>query len=60
LWRVVFLEEVVSALELAMKSTVCVAWAEVHLFLCISSMSADVLRCHLGKQGTRVCGFDEA
>jgi hypothetical protein len=61
---VVFLAEVALALELALElaldSAVCVGWAEVHLFLCVSSMSADTLRCHFGKEGIQASGFDEA
>jgi hypothetical protein len=49
-----------SALESALDSAVCVGWAEVHLFLCVSSASADSLRCHFGKEGIRASGFDEA
>jgi hypothetical protein len=32
----------------------------VHLFLCVSSVSADSLRCHFGKEGSRAFGYDEA
>jgi len=56
----VFWAEVASALESALESAVCVGWAEVHLFLCVSSEYADFLQCHLGKEGIRVCGIDEA
>jgi len=59
-----FRAEVVSALEAApesaLESAVCVGWAEVHLFLYVSSVSADFLRCHVGKEGIWVCGYDEA
>jgi len=41
---------------LALVSSVCVARVEVQLFLCISSMSADALRGHFGKEG--ICPFD--
>jgi len=50
------LAEVESALE----SALCVGQVEVHLFLCVSSMSADSLRCHFGKEGCRTFGYDEA
>jgi hypothetical protein len=33
---------------------------EVHLYLCVSRVSADSLRCHFGKEGCRMIGFDEA
>jgi len=60
----VFRAEVASALESvlesALDSAVCVGWAEVHLFLCVSSVSADSLRCHFDKEGSRASGFDEA
>ena len=42
-----------------MESAVCVGWAEVHLFLCISILSADVSGCHVGNEGIRACGVDE-
>ena len=44
--RVAFQAVVESALE----STLCVRRVEAHLYLCISSMSADSLRCHFGKE----------
>ena len=46
--------------ELAMESALCVGQGEVHLFLCVSSVSADSLRCHFGKEGSRAFGYDEA
>ena len=49
-----------SALESTVKSTVYFDWAEVHLFICVSSMSANFLRCQLGKEGVWACGSDEA
>jgi hypothetical protein len=49
-----------SAPESAQDSAVCVSQAEVHLFLCVSSASADSLRCHVGKEGIQAFGFDEA
>jgi len=54
--EVVFRAEVASALE----SAVCVGLVEMHLFLGISSVSADSLRCHFGKEGICPSGFDEA
>jgi len=60
----VFRAEVAPALELnlelALKSALCVGLAEVHLFLCVSSVSTDSLRRHVGKQGIRACGVEEA
>jgi hypothetical protein len=56
LGRVACQAEVESALE----SALCVGQVEVHLFLCVSSMSVDSLWCHSGKEGTRIFGFDEA
>jgi hypothetical protein len=47
------------ALELVLESAVCVGWAEMHLFFCVSRVSADSLRCHFGKEGIRARGFDE-
>jgi len=46
--------------ESALGSAHCVSRVEVHLFLCISSESADSMRCHFGKEGSRTFGFDEA
>ena len=37
-----FSAEVDSALESAQESAVCVGWVEVHLYHCVSSVSADV------------------
>ena len=54
--RVACRAEVESALE----SAHCVGQGEVHLFLCVSSVSADSLRCHFGKEGSRAFGYDEA
>ena len=56
LWRVVCRAEVESALE----SALCVGRGEVHVFLCLSSMSADYLQCLFGKEGSRAFGYDEA
>jgi len=44
--EVAFLAEVVSALE----SDSCVGWLQIHLFLWVSSMSAEFSQCHDGKQ----------
>ena len=49
-----------SALESALDSTVCIGWVEVHLFLCVSSTSADSLQCHFSKEGIWASGCDEA
>jgi hypothetical protein len=54
--RVVFPEEVALALD----SARCVGWQEVHLFLGVSSVSADSLQGHFGKEGIRPRDFDEA
>jgi hypothetical protein len=48
-----------SAVESALDSAVCVGWADVHLFLCVSSGSEDCLGCHCGKEGIRASGFNE-
>jgi hypothetical protein len=48
------------ALELAVELPVCVGWVEVHLFLCISSISPDALQCHFGDESNRLYGVDEA
>jgi hypothetical protein len=40
----------VSALELAVESAVTFSWAEVDLFLCISSVYPDIVRCHYGNE----------
>jgi hypothetical protein len=52
LWRVVFRVVVLSA--------ACIGWVEVHLFLCVCSMSHDSLQCHFAKEGNRPYGVDEA
>ena len=49
-----------SALESALESTDCIGWAEVEQFLCVSSVSADLVTCHFSKEGIQACGFDEA
>jgi hypothetical protein len=54
--RVVFEGEPVSALVAA----VYLADMEVHMFVCVSSMSADSLSCHFGKEGIQPCGIDKA
>ena len=46
--------------ESALESALCVGQVEVHLFLCVARVSADSLRCHFGKEGSRTFGFDEA
>jgi hypothetical protein len=56
LGRVVCRAELGSALE----SKLCVAWGDVNLFLWVSTVSAESLRCHFGKEGSRMFGFDEA
>jgi hypothetical protein len=33
-------------------SVVCIGVVDVHLFLCTTSMSADSLLCHFGKEGS--------
>jgi hypothetical protein len=32
----------------------------MHLFLCVSSVAAESLQCHFGKEGSRTVGYDEA
>jgi len=44
---VVFWGEVASAMELA----VLISGVEVHLMLYVSSLTADCLRCQIGKEG---------
>jgi len=46
--------------ESALVSALCIGRVEVHLFLCVSIVSADTLQCHFGKEGSRIFGFDEA
>jgi len=46
--------------ESAQESALCVGQVEVHLVICVSSLSADCLQCHFGKEGSRTVGFDEA
>ena len=49
-----------SALEAAVDSAVCVSLVEVHLFLCVSSISPDCLYSHFGKEGNYPLDFDKA
>ena len=49
-----------AVVEPALECALCVGRVEVHLFLYVSSVSADPLRCHFGKKGSRTFGFDEA
>jgi len=51
----VFRDEMASILV----SDVFVGLLEVHLFLCASSVFADSLLCHFGKEGSHPCGFHE-
>jgi len=46
--------------ESALESALCIGRVELHLFLCVSSESADCLWCHFGKEGSQRFGFDEA
>jgi hypothetical protein len=46
--------------ESALESALCVGWVEVHVFLYVSSMSADSLWCHVVKEGSWPFGLDEA
>jgi len=55
-WRVVCRADVESAQE----SALCVGRVEVNLFLCISSVSANSVRRHFGKEGSQTYDFDEA
>ena len=45
---------------LALVSSGCIARVVVHLFLSISSVSADSLRCHCGNEGIHLVYFGEA
>jgi len=49
-----------AVVESALESALCVGRVEVHLFYCVSSVSADSLRCHFGQEGSRTFGFDKA
>ena len=49
-----------AAVDSALESAVCVGRVEVHLFLCVSSVSADSLRCHFGEERSRQLGFNQA
>jgi hypothetical protein len=52
--QVAFWAEMASALELAVESAVCVGWVEVHLFLCVSSVSQDFVPCDFARKAS-VC-----
>jgi hypothetical protein len=42
----------------AQYSAVCIGQFEMHLIHCVSSVAADRLQCHFGKEGIRPSGFD--
>jgi hypothetical protein len=44
----------------ALESALCIRWVVMVIFLCVSSMSADSLWCHFGKEASRTSGFNEA
>jgi hypothetical protein len=44
----------------ALLSAIFVGRVEVHQIVCVSSVSADSLQCHVGKEGSWTFGFDEA
>ena len=46
--------------ESALESALNVRRVEVHLFHCVTSVSADGLRCHFGREGSWTFGYDEA
>jgi hypothetical protein len=46
--------------ESAVESALWDWWVEVHLFRCISTVSADSLWCHFGQEGSLSFGFDDA
>jgi hypothetical protein len=48
------------ALEPAVESAVCIGWAEVRLYLCVSSVPPDFMRCYFTKEDIRPFDFDEA
>jgi hypothetical protein len=50
-FRAVVASPLESALESALDSAVCLSWAEVYLFLCVSSASVDTLWCNFGQKG---------
>jgi hypothetical protein len=52
--RVACCAGVVSALD----SALFIGRGEVHLFLCLSTVSADSLWCHFGKEGSWTFGYD--
>jgi len=47
-------------MESALVRALCLRLGEVHLFLCISSVSADYKRRHFGKEGSLAFGDDKA
>jgi hypothetical protein len=48
------------ALETAVESAVLIGWAEVRLYLCVSSVPPDFMRCNFTKEDIRPFDFDEA
>jgi len=61
LWKCFPLGQVVgrAVVESALESALWVSRVKVHLFLCISSVSADSARCHPSKEASRLFRFDE-
>jgi len=62
LWKCYWLGRVacLAEVEWTLESALCVGRVEVHLFLCVSSVSAESVRCHFGKEGSWTFGFDES
>jgi len=48
-----------SAVEPAVESAVSIGWAEVHLYICVTSVSPEIFSCHFEMQGIRPFDFDD-
>jgi hypothetical protein len=57
--QIEFRPEVNSPLESVQETAGYVGKAEVNLYLCVSSGSADCLQCYFGREGIQQFGFDE-
>jgi hypothetical protein len=44
----------------ALESAACISRVKVQVFLHVSRVSGDASQCHVGKDGSWMCGFDKA
>jgi hypothetical protein len=46
--------------QVVFRAKVALVVVEEHLCLCVSSVTADSLLCHFGKEGSHLCDFHES